>query len=108
MTSGAGSGGPTGQDEVDLELTYQILLAPWWQIQPDVQYIVNPRSATEPTPPAPRRGNALVLGYAPTSNFRVAVSLNEHGENKCQDEAGRETHVFGELSVADDRVDPFG
>jgi hypothetical protein len=36
------------------------------------------------------------------------VSLNEHGENKCQDEAGREMHVFGELSVADDRLDPFG
>ena len=58
-----------GQDEVDLELTYQIVLAPWWQIQPDVQYIVNPRSATEPTPPAPRRGNALVLGVRTNIEF---------------------------------------
>ena len=68
-TSGAGSGGPMGKDEVDLELTYQIVLAPWWQIQPDVQYIVNPRSATEPTPPAPRRGNALVLGVRTNIEF---------------------------------------
>jgi porin len=64
-----GSGGPMGKDEVDLELTYQIVLAPWWQIQPDVQYIVNPRSATEPTPPAPRRGNALVLGVRTNIEF---------------------------------------
>jgi porin len=58
-----------GKDEVDLELTYQIVLAPWWQIQPDVQYIVNPRSATSTTPPATRRGNALVLGVRTNIEF---------------------------------------
>jgi len=64
-----GSGGPMGKDEVDLELTYQIVLAPWWQIQPDMQYIVNPRSATSTTPPAPHRGNALVFGVRTNIEF---------------------------------------
>ena len=41
--------------ETVVELTYKIALAPWWSLQPDVQYIVHPGGSTA-TP------NAVVVG----------------------------------------------
>ncbi len=46
---------PRWGHETVLEATYKIALAPWWSLQPDVQYIVHPGGSTG-TP------NALVLG----------------------------------------------
>ena len=35
-------GNPPSTGETVIEATYQISLAPWWNIQPDFQYIINP------------------------------------------------------------------
>lgn len=28
--------------ETLIEVTYQVQVTPWWQIQPDIQYVLNP------------------------------------------------------------------
>jgi porin len=33
---------PVRSAETFLEATYQVQVAPWWQIQPDLQYVINP------------------------------------------------------------------
>ena len=48
--------------EAILETTYQINLAPWLQVQPDLQYIVHPGGS-------PRYGNALVIGARTVVTF---------------------------------------
>ena len=35
-------GGPGSSNEIAIELTYKIQIAPWGSIQPDLQYIINP------------------------------------------------------------------
>ena len=45
-----------------LEVTYEINLTPWLQVQPDLQYIVHPGGS-------PRYGNALVLGARTVVTF---------------------------------------
>ena len=35
-------GNPPDTSETVIEATYQINLAPWWNVQPDFQYIINP------------------------------------------------------------------
>jgi porin len=51
--------------ETVIELTYQLALAPWWSVQPDVQYILGP------TPQASRRPiqDAVVLGMRTSVRF---------------------------------------
>ncbi len=57
----AGTGGRGGETYV--EATYQIQVHPWWQVQPDLQYVVNPGGGLpDPNDPARRIGNELVLG----------------------------------------------
>jgi porin len=34
--------GPVPDHEMGIEVTYQIVLAPWWSVQPDFQYIFHP------------------------------------------------------------------
>jgi len=34
--------GPIPDYEMTVEVTYQIVLAPWWSVQPDFQYIFHP------------------------------------------------------------------
>ena len=42
---------------------YQYQVAPWWQIQPDIQYVFNPGGGiANPNAPSQRVGNELVLG----------------------------------------------
>lgn len=43
-------------DEIALEWSYIIALAPWLRIQPDIQYIIRPGGTG-------RIPNALVLGF---------------------------------------------
>ncbi len=38
-------GGPGYSSETVLEATYRVTLAPWWFVQPDLQYIFNPSGA---------------------------------------------------------------
>jgi porin len=56
---------PSGGETV-IELTYLMQLTPWWQIQPDFQYIVG-----IVTPDTPRRplGDAAVFGLRTTITF---------------------------------------
>ncbi|HVE20954.1 MAG TPA: carbohydrate porin [Acidocella sp.] len=53
---------PRGTEEL-IELTYQAQITPWLQVQPDVQYIVNPGAGIpNPDNPAENLHNELVAG----------------------------------------------
>jgi porin len=55
--------GPVRSSEKFIELTYQYQLRPWIQIQPDIQYVINPGAGIpSPTNPSQRIANELVLG----------------------------------------------
>ncbi len=54
---------PVRHDETYVEATYQYQLRPWWQIQPDVQYVFDPGGGVvDPNNPANRVKNEFVLG----------------------------------------------
>lgn len=56
--------------ETVLELTYQAQIAPWWLVQPDVQYIINPGGGlSNPTQPGHPSANAIVLGLLTSVTF---------------------------------------
>jgi porin len=54
---------PIRTTETYLEATYQYQVHPWWQIQPDIQYVFNPGGGlADPDNPNRRIGNELVVG----------------------------------------------
>jgi porin len=54
---------PVRTSETFLELTYQYQFVPWWQFQPDVQYVFNPGGGLVDPNRAPSRiANELVVG----------------------------------------------
>jgi porin len=54
---------PVRTSETYLEMTYQYQVAPWWQIQPDIQYVFNPGGGVlNPNDPGTTIKNELVLG----------------------------------------------
>ena len=54
---------PARASETFFELTYQCQVRPWWQIQPDLQYVWNPGGGIQdPNAPSRRLRNELVLG----------------------------------------------
>jgi porin len=54
---------PVRSTETFIEATYQYQFTPWWQIQPDFQYIFNPGGGVQnPVSPNERVKNELVLG----------------------------------------------
>jgi porin len=54
---------PVRSSETYVELTYQYQVTPWWQLQPDLQYVFNPGAGlANPNAPNQRIGNELVLG----------------------------------------------
>ena len=55
--------------EAVLELTYQVQVAPWWQVQPTVQYIFDPVGQADPNRPGRPLGDALVLGVRTNVTF---------------------------------------
>jgi len=55
-------GNPSSSAETVVEATYKVQLAPWWSLQPDLQYIITP-SGVEGSP------NATVLGLRTTVAF---------------------------------------
>lgn len=55
-------GNPPSSAETVIEGTYKVQLAPWWSVQPDVQYIVTPSGVQGSK-------NATVLGLRSTVNF---------------------------------------
>jgi porin len=54
-------GGNAG-DEFAIELTYQAQLTPWFELQPDIQFMIQP-GGTSAT------ANALVIGLSATIDF---------------------------------------
>jgi porin len=58
-----GSFSPVRSSETYFEVTYQRQIRPWWQVQPDIQYVINPGAGVaDPNSPGHRIGNELVLG----------------------------------------------
>jgi len=55
-------GGPAFRDEVIVEGTYDIALAPWWNLQPDLQYVFSAGGTTSSP-------DALVIGLRSTVSF---------------------------------------
>lgn len=61
---------PIRNAETVLELTYIAQIAPWWSVQPDLQYIIRPGgNVPDPTNPAATVGNAFVVGVRSTLTF---------------------------------------
>ncbi|WP_199754300.1 carbohydrate porin [Dyella dinghuensis] len=54
---------PIQGSETYVEATYQYQVRPWWQLQPDLQYVFNPGAGVaDPSEPTHRIRNELVLG----------------------------------------------
>ncbi len=63
LTAAPGDAMPIRTSETFIELTYQYQVHPWWQIQPDVQYVFRPGGGVQnPLDPSQRVRNELVLG----------------------------------------------
>lgn len=61
---------PIQRQEKVLELTYQAQIAPWWQVQPDAQYIFNINGGVpDPLNPSKRVGDAAVFGVRTNVTF---------------------------------------
>jgi porin len=65
-----GTACPVQSSETFLELTYQIQVAPWWQIQPDFQFVFNPGGGLQnPNNAAARIANEAVFGLRSIITF---------------------------------------
>jgi porin len=61
---------PVRSAETFLEATYQIQVTPWWQIQPDIQYFINPGAGlANPNDPTQRIKNEFVIGLRTNITF---------------------------------------
>ena len=59
---------PVRSSEAVMELMYQAQLKPWWMLQPDLQYVMNPSGGVLNVDGGLRR-NALVIGVRSFLNF---------------------------------------
>jgi porin len=63
LTASPASYLPIRSSETFIEATYQYQVRPWWQLQPDAQYIMHPGGGiANPNNPSQRVRNELVLG----------------------------------------------
>jgi porin len=61
---------PVRHTETVLEATYQYQVMPWWQIQPDIQYVFNPGGGVvNPNNPNQRIKNEAVIGVRTNITF---------------------------------------
>ena len=61
---------PTRSSESFIELTYQAQIAPWWQVQPDAQYIFMPGAGVvDPNDATRRIGNEAIFGVRTNITF---------------------------------------
>jgi porin len=61
---------PTRSSEHFIEVTYQYQVAPWWQLQPDFQYVFNPGGGVvNPSNPNQRIGDEAVFGLRTNITF---------------------------------------
>jgi porin len=57
-------------EEVVFEVSYAAQIAPWWTVQPDLQYIVHPSgNVADPNDPTTTVKNALIAGVRSTMKF---------------------------------------
>ena len=65
-----GTAFPVRSSETFLELTYQIQVAGWWQLQPDFQFVFNPGGGSRsPSNPGGRIANEAIFGLRGTVTF---------------------------------------
>lgn len=67
-----GTNAPVRNYEMTIEVTYQIVLAPWWTLQPDFQYIIHPGgNVADPEDLTGERAvrDAVVLGLRTSITF---------------------------------------
>jgi porin len=65
-----GTAFPVRSSESFIELTYQAQVAPWWLVQPDLQYVFNPGGGIpNPNVPGARIKNEFVLGLRTNITF---------------------------------------
>ncbi|HQT83550.1 MULTISPECIES: carbohydrate porin [Acidiphilium] len=63
LRASRGDAYPVRSVETLIEATYQAQITPWWQIQPDIQYVINPGAGIpDPLAPGHKLGNELVIG----------------------------------------------
>jgi len=56
--------------ETLIEATYQAQITPWWQVQPDIQYVINPGGGIpDPVDPSHILHNELVIGVRTNITF---------------------------------------
>ena len=61
---------PVRHNETFVEATYQYQVMPWWQIQPDIQYVFNPGAGiVNPNNPNEKVKNEAVLGIRTNITF---------------------------------------
>jgi porin len=61
---------PARTIETFFEVTYQYTVAPWWQLQPDFQYVINPAGGIpNPNNPTKRIGNEALFGMRSIVTF---------------------------------------
>ena len=66
----SGTINPVRTTETFIEVTYQFTVAPWWQVQPDFQYVFNPGGGIlNPNQPTQRIGNEAIFGLRNTMTF---------------------------------------
>ncbi|WP_027213105.1 carbohydrate porin [Burkholderia sp. WSM2232] len=64
------TGYPERTGETILEATYQYQVAPWWQLQGDLQFAIRPSGGIpDPNHPASRIGNETIVGIKSTIEF---------------------------------------
>jgi porin len=64
-----GTGTPYASNETVVEATYQYQVAPWWTLQPDAQYVVNPGAGIPSNLSSAPLKNAFILGVRATIAF---------------------------------------
>lgn len=65
----SGSNAHASDHEAAIELDYQMTLAPWWTVQPDMEMVFHPTVRPDATTPLPRVGNALIFGMRTSIRF---------------------------------------
>jgi porin len=64
------SGLPARGTETFIEITYQVQVTGWWQVQPDFQYVFNPGGGIlNPNDPTQRVGNEAIFGLRSILTF---------------------------------------
>jgi porin len=68
--AGTATARPVHDYETVIELTYQVSLAPWWMIQPDLQYVIHPGGhIANPQNSHSTLGDEAVIGVRTTITF---------------------------------------